>query len=91
MSFCTKILLPICNRFVTIFLLTEHRVDDIIYTEREKTEDKKMTINNMPNATEKYIVARRVDGDLWFWGSYADRDRANEVALEIGGEVIAAD
>ena len=50
-----------------------------------------MTINNMPNATEKYIVARRVDGDLWFWGSYADRDRANEVALEIGGEVIAAD
>lgn len=50
-----------------------------------------MTINNMPNTTKKYIVARRVDGELWFWGSWDDRDRANEVALEIGGEVIAAD
>lgn len=50
-----------------------------------------MTINNMPNATKKYIVARRVDGALWFWGSWDDRNKANEVALEIGGEVIAAE
>lgn len=48
-----------------------------------------MTINNMPkDTTEKYIVARRVDGDLWFWGAWNDRNRANEVAMEIGGEVI---
>ena len=48
-----------------------------------------MTINNMPkNTEEKYIVARRVDGDLWFWGAWNDRNRANEVAMEIGGEVI---
>jgi hypothetical protein len=48
-----------------------------------------MTINNMPKDTvERYIVARRVNGDLWFWGAWNDRNRANEVALEIGGEVI---
>ena len=49
-----------------------------------------MKINNMPEyATHrKYIVARRVDGELWFWGAWDDRDRANEVALEIGGITI---
>lgn len=46
-------------------------------------------INNLPTyANEyKYIVARRVDGELWFWGAWNDRNKANEVAIEIGGEV----
>ena len=44
-------------------------------------------INNMPEyaATKKYIVVRRVNGELWFWGAWNDRDAANEAALEIGG------
>ena len=47
-------------------------------------------INNLPTyANEyKYIVARRVDEELWFWGAWNDRNKANEVALEIGGEVV---
>lgn len=47
-------------------------------------------INNLPTyANEyKYIVARRVDGELWFWGAWNDLNKANEVALEIGGEVV---
>ena len=47
-------------------------------------------INNLPiYANEyKYIVARRVDGELWFWGAWNDRNKANEVAIEIGGEVV---
>ena len=50
-------------------------------------------INNVPDyASEyKYIVARRVDGELWFYGAWNDHERANEVALEIGGEVIKND
>lgn len=46
-------------------------------------------INNLPAyANEyKYIVARRVDGELWFWGAWNDRNKANEVAIKIGGEV----
>lgn len=47
-------------------------------------------INNLPTyANEyKYIVAYRVDGELWFWGAWNDCNKANEVALEIGGEVV---
>ena len=47
-------------------------------------------INNLPAyANEyKYIVARRVDGELWFWGAQNDRNKANEVAIEIDGEVV---
>lgn len=50
-------------------------------------------INNVPDyASEyKYIVARRVGEELWFWGAWNDYERANEVALEIGGEVIKND
>lgn len=36
----------------------------------------------------KYIVAMRVDGELWFWGAWNDRDKANEVALELQNGVI---
>ena len=47
-------------------------------------------INNFPAyANEyKYIVARRIDGALWFYGAWNDRNKANEIALEIGGEVV---
>ncbi len=47
-------------------------------------------INNLPAyANEyKYIVAHRIDGELWFWGAWNDRNKANEVALEIEGEVV---
>ena len=47
-------------------------------------------IKNLPNyANEyKYIVARRINGELWFWGAWNNRNKANEVAIEIGGEVI---
>lgn len=48
-------------------------------------------INNLPTSANnyKYIVARRIDGTLWYWGAYNDPDKANNVALEIGGEVVA--
>lgn len=47
-------------------------------------------INNLKEYAKKhkYIVARRVDGELWFWGAWDDRNKANEVAIEIGGEVV---
>ena len=47
-------------------------------------------INNLPTyANEyKYIVARRVDGELWFWVAWNDRDKANDGAEELGNGVI---
>lgn len=49
-----------------------------------------MTIQNVPEYAKnyKYIVARRVDGELYFWGAWNDRNKSNEVAIEIDGEVV---
>ena len=30
-----------------------------------------------------YEVYRFVDGEWWFWGRWEDRNRANEVAMEL--------
>lgn len=49
-----------------------------------------MKINNVPTYANEYnyIVAERIDGELWFWGAWNDGNKANEVALEINGEVF---
>lgn len=31
-----------------------------------------------------YVVYRWVDGAFWYWGKWSDRNRANEVAMELG-------
>ena len=45
-------------------------------------------IKNLPPYHECYIVARSVEGDFWYWGSWKDQDRAAEVADRIGGYVF---
>jgi len=40
-------------------------------------------INNLPKTHKKFVVAMNVDGELWFWGSWDDPDRAREVAAEL--------
>ncbi len=48
------------------------------------------TINNKPQDTEQYIVARIDDTDfsLWYWGSWDDVEEASTVALELGNAVV---
>lgn len=50
-----------------------------------------MKINNMPATADnyKYIIVREVDGEMWYYGADNDRNRANEVALAVGGIVLA--
>lgn len=50
-----------------------------------------MEILNMPKNVEKYkyIVAREVDGEFWFWGGYNKIETAAEVAEEIEGEIFS--
>ena len=52
-------------------------------------EDDMSEIKNVPDYASEYpyIVAHEIEGELWFWGAYDDRDRANEVAEKIGGVV----
>lgn len=50
----------------------------------------KVVVNNVTDGEAKYVVARYCieDSQLWYWGRYADPDKAHEVAEEIGGIVL---
>ena len=49
-----------------------------------------VSIDNMPSYAKdyEYIVARLVDCELWFYGAYDSKDKAEEVAYEIEGLVV---
>lgn len=49
-----------------------------------------MKINNLPDNTEKYVVARIDESDysMWYWGSWDDMVKAVQAAIEIGGIVV---
>jgi len=44
-------------------------------------------INNKPAYADDYefIVVRKCDGELWFWGAYSDGFEAEQAATEING------
>ena len=54
--------------------------------------DKKMwvTVKSVPDYVEAndYIVARSVNGELWFYGAYKTKNKAAEVMEELGNAVI---
>lgn len=35
-----------------------------------------------------FMVARLVDGELWYYGTYPEKERADSVAVEIGNGVV---
>ena len=37
-------------------------------------------INNVAPDADRYIVARLVEGELWYWGSWEDEKAARRVA-----------
>ena len=47
-------------------------------------------IKNLPAYADeyKYVVARKADGDWWFWGAYNDFRAAGDAAWEIDGDVF---
>ena len=49
-----------------------------------------VNINNLPEHTDKYVVARYVPetNGLWFWGYWKDKKGAERCAQEIGGIVF---
>lgn len=51
---------------------------------------KETRIINLPEYALEYrwVVAREEDTTLWFWGAYDDRDRANNIAEDIGGVTV---
>lgn len=48
-----------------------------------------VNILNLPKEPkEGYVVARVVDTELWYYGTYETEERAREVALELGNGII---
>lgn len=58
----------------------------------EKRADKRIwvTVKNVPDWAEAsdYIVARAVNGELWFYGAYTTKERASEVMEELGNAIV---
>ena len=56
----------------------------------KRKEIENMTIKNIAEyaKTKKYIVAREIDGEYWFFSAWDDANKANAQALEFGGEVF---
>jgi hypothetical protein len=49
----------------------------------------KVTVKNLPNYELKhYIVARYDRQELWFYGTWDDRETAERVAKEIGNGLV---
>lgn len=47
-------------------------------------------INNAPMNLKAYTVCRVFEEELWFWGTYEEKEQACKVAKEIGGVIIGA-
>lgn len=48
----------------------------------------KVSINNLPISYKKYIVAMLVDGEFWYWGSWDDKSKAEQVAKTMPDGVV---
>ena len=49
----------------------------------------RVKVNNVPRFnTTKYIVAGISDGELWYWGRWDDKEKAEKIAAEIGAIVV---
>ena len=55
---------------------------------RDRIIKANIKIRNCPEDLEKYIVVRTDETGNWFWGTYAERLRAIDVAKQVRGEVI---
>ena len=46
----------------------------------------KVFVRNTPaGPCERYVVARVVEGELWYWGSWSNMNEAYDVAKMLGG------
>lgn len=53
-----------------------------------KTYKKLVKVNNLESDHERYVVARIYEDELWFWGSWDDRNAAERVANQFDNAVV---
>lgn len=47
-----------------------------------------MKVNNLDAEHERFVVARVVDGELWYWGSWNTDEAAIRVAQQFDNGVV---
>lgn len=45
-------------------------------------------VNNIPNETSRFVVARFVANELWYWGSWDNLEEAKRVAEELENGIV---
>lgn len=45
-------------------------------------------VKNVPEMTDKYIVAKLIGGVLWYWGSWDDFGEAFKVAVNFPNGIV---
>lgn len=53
-----------------------------------KDQTCKVTVHNVPEHAEGYIVARLSNNALWYWGCFENEDDAVECARNVEGVVV---
>lgn len=48
----------------------------------------KVEVNNIPNETSRFVVARFVTNELWYWGSWDNLEEAKRVAEELENGIV---
>ena len=56
-----------------------------------KCKDMTVQVKNITEGKEKYVVARLVSGELWYYGRYDTEQRAKEVAEEFENGIVLFD
>ncbi len=55
-----------------------------------KSKDMLVQVKNITEGKEKYVVARLVSGELWYYGRYP-KEKADEVASEFENGIVLFD
>jgi hypothetical protein len=45
-------------------------------------------VNNLPDEIDKYVVAKVCDGELWFWGTWDDKDEAEKAVNDVENGIV---
>lgn len=53
-----------------------------------RTEKGTVEIMNITEKHSKYVVCRLVDGQLWFYASWSDRESADNTAAEFDNGIV---
>ena len=56
-----------------------------------KCKDMTVQVKNITEGKEKYVVARLVSGELWYYGRYETENRAKEVSEDFDNGLVLLD